>query len=148
MTIRVEIETTIDCPIDEVFDRLININDYSQWLPQDGIFRSTNQLSEGQIGLGTTYIDQTTVGTFQGEIIAFERPTTVVFCHRLHWLGMAVMETRPGYELQAIDGSTKLHHTAEGRLFGLFKLMHPRAASIARKERNRTVNALKQSLEA
>jgi hypothetical protein len=57
------------------------------------------------------------------------------------------METCPGYTLEAIEGGTKLHHVAEGRLFGLFKLMQPRVARIAREERTRTVDALKNSME-
>lgn len=147
MMIRFEIDTKIRCPQEVVFDHLTDINHYVQWLPQTGIFISTRQLSEGTPKLGTRYRDNTTMGTFQGEIIEFQRPTRVVFRHRLHWLGLPVMETRPGYTLESADGVTRVHHTAEGELFGLFKLLQPRAARIAQRERQRTVDALKMSLE-
>jgi uncharacterized protein YndB with AHSA1/START domain len=147
MSIHIEIETMIRCPIEEVFDRLIAIDDYSRWLPQEGVFISTHQRSDGPVNQGTTYTDRTTVGTFQGEVIAFQRPTKIVFRHTLRWWGIAVLESRPGYRLESIKGGTKLHHIADGRLFGLFKLMQPRVARIAREERERTVNALKTSLE-
>lgn len=148
MSFSLNIETTIDQPIDLVFDRLINISDYANWLPQAGIFVSTRQTSDDPVQVGTTYTDKTTVGTFHGEIIEFERPTSVVFQHRLRWLGIPVMETQPGYVLESQNGSTKLHHIAAGQLFGIFKLMRPKVARMARQERQRTVDALKKSLEA
>jgi len=147
MSMRVDVYVTIQCPIEEVFERLISISDYSEWLPQQGIFKSTRQTSGEPIGLGTTYTDETRLGTFHGEITEFERPTKVVFRHRLRWLGLPVIETSPGYALESVDGDTKLHHFGEGRLFGIFKFMRPRAASIARHERHRVVDALKKSME-
>lgn len=146
--LQLEIDEMIKCPIDQVFARLADISAYSQWLPPEGIFVSTRQLSQGPIGVGTTYRDRTTLGTFRGEVIEFQRPTKIVFKHRLHWLGIPVLETCPGYILEATEGGTKLHHTAKGRLFGIFRLIRPRANHIARKERKRTVAELKASLES
>lgn len=59
------------------------------------------------------------------------------------------MEGWPGYELEP-DGSraTRVRHVARGRLFGAFKLMQPLVRILARRERRRTVGALKASLES
>jgi hypothetical protein len=60
---------------------------------------------------------------------------------------MTVMEARPRYELVATHSGTEVHHRAEGELFGIFKVMKPAVAWMARGERRRTLCALKQSLE-
>jgi uncharacterized protein YndB with AHSA1/START domain len=146
--IRVEIDTTIKHPVEEVFERLANINEYSTWMPKSGIFIKSEQTSAGPLGKGTTYYDQGRMGTFQGEVSDFERPTKVAYRETLRWLGMRVMEARAVYQLKAIDGGTMVHHVAEGQLYGIFKLMQPMTVVIARGERNRTVNALKKSLES
>jgi hypothetical protein len=57
------------------------------------------------------------------------------------------MEARPAYELVSTQTGTEVRHTAEGRLFGIFGLMKPVEARVARGERKRTVEALKASLE-
>lgn len=147
MAIRVEIETTIKRPIEDVFERLVDISAYAQWLPQAGLFIKSSQCSEGPVTQGTPYIDETTVGTLRGEVIEFQRPARVVFRQTLRWFGLAVMESRPGYALEPVAEGTRLHHTAEARLYGIFKLLHPRVVRLARAERQRTVDALKRSLE-
>ena len=51
------------------------------------------------------------------------------------------------YELVSTRTGTEVHHTADGRLFGIFNVMQPVVAWIARGERGRTLHALKDSLE-
>jgi hypothetical protein len=57
------------------------------------------------------------------------------------------MEARPQYSLEADGDKTVVHHVAEGELFGIMRLMKPVAALLARSERARTVESLRQSLE-
>jgi hypothetical protein len=57
------------------------------------------------------------------------------------------MKAQPQYVLESINGGTKVHHVAEGQLYGMFKLMQAITAIIARGEK-RTVSALKKSLES
>lgn len=145
--LRVELNTVIARPIDEVFGRLTDISDYSRWMPQFGVFISSSQTSAGPVGVGTTYCDKGWMGTFLGEIEEFQEPTRVAFKETLRWLGVTVMEARPEYELVPTQAGTEVHHTAVGRLFGIFNVMQPVVAWMARGERKRTVRALKQSLE-
>jgi uncharacterized protein YndB with AHSA1/START domain len=146
--IRVEVETMIDRPIEEVFDRLVDIDGYSEWLPPSSVFLDSWQTSEGPVALGTTFIDKTRVGLYHGRVTAFRKPTQVNFRMRLRWLGLDVMESRPQYELEpANNGRTEISHVAEGKLYGLFKLLEPYVAIQARRERSRTVQKLKESLE-
>ena len=146
--IRVEVEKVIHRPIDEVFDRLVKISEYSKWLPKSRIFLDSIQTSKDPVGLGTTFFDITRIGKFQGEVTEFKRPTKVTFTMILRWFGMKVLESKPGYTLEAVEGGTKLHLLALGKLFGIFKLMQPYVALRAREERTRVVNVLKKSLES
>jgi uncharacterized protein YndB with AHSA1/START domain len=144
---RVELNTVVARPIEDVFGRLTDFSDYSRWMPKLGIFLRCAQTSEGPVGEGTTYYDRGLMGTFRGEIVEFRPPTRVAFRESLRWLGVEVMEARPSYELIATRTGTEVRHSAEGRLFGVFGLMEPVVARVARGERKRTVEALKASLE-
>jgi uncharacterized protein YndB with AHSA1/START domain len=145
--VRVELNTVIARPIEDVFDRLTDLSTYSQWMPKLDMFIRSDQTSEGPVGVGTTYYDKGWMGTFVGEIEEFHAPTTVAFREKLRWLGVTVMEARAKYELVSTRTGTEVHHTAEGRLFGIFNVMQPLLAWMARGERGRTVHALKDSLE-
>ncbi|MCF7804014.1 MAG: SRPBCC family protein [Candidatus Marinimicrobia bacterium] len=146
--IRVQYETIIDRSLTDVFDRLIDINGYPDWLPKSKVFLHCRKTSEGPIGKGTTFIDETRVGTYTGEVLEFERPTKITFRNELRWFGLRVMETYPAYELESVEDGTRVRHHAEGKMFGLFKLMQPYVAMRAKEERIRTVEMLKKSLEA
>ena len=145
--IRVELDTVIARPIDDVFRRLTNLSEYARWMPKLGVFIRSSQTSEGPVGVGTTYYDRGWMGTFVGEIVEFHVPTRVAFKEKLRWLGVTVMEARPEYELISTQTGTEVHHAAVGRLFGIFNAMQPVVAWMARGERKRTVHALKDSLE-
>ena len=146
-SLHVELDTFIARPIDDVFGRLTALSDYSQWMPGLGVFIRSGQTSNDPVGAGTTYYDRGWMGTFLGEIAEFQAPTRVAFTEKLQWLGVTVMEARPRYELVATPSGTEVHHTAEGTLFGIFNVLRPAVAWMARGERQRTLRALKDSLE-
>ncbi len=146
--IRVELDTVIKRHVEDVFERLVDISDYDKWMPRSGVFIRSRQTSEGPVTKGTTYDDKGRMGTWRGQVSDFERPTKVEFRETLRWLGMRVMEGRPRYQLEALDGGTRVHHVSEGQLYGIFRLARPMVSFIARGERRRTVNALKKSLES
>jgi hypothetical protein len=54
----------------------------------------------------------------------------------------------PEYLLEADHDRTIVHHSAEGELIGLMRLMKPVAALLARSERTRTITSLRRSLES
>jgi uncharacterized protein YndB with AHSA1/START domain len=146
--IRVEIDTKIHRPIGKVFERLVDIDSYSDWLPQSRVFLDCEQTSKGPVDVGTTFIDRTRIGTYKGQVTELQRPTRVSFRMRLRWFGVNVMESRPTYILEPVEDGTRVQHLAEGELYGLFRLLEPYVAIRARMERERTVDTLKRSLES
>lgn len=146
--IHVEYETVINRPIAEVFDKLVDIDSYPDWLPQSRVFLKCWKTSQGPVGRGTTFVDQSRIGRYHGVVTSFQRPTRVAFRMRLRWLGMDVMESRPGYVLQEVPGGTRVQHHAEGELFGLFRILEPYVEMRARQERIRTVDVLKETLQS
>lgn len=145
--VHVELDSMINRPPEDVFERLTNISDYARWMPRSGVFIKSEKTSAGPVEKGSTYYDKGRMGTFKGEVSDFSKPNRVAFRETLRWLGMRVMEARPGYVLKTVDGGTQVHHVSDGQFYGVFKLMQPMAAVIARGERKRVVNALKRSLE-
>ena len=113
-----------------------------------GLFRRSRQTSDGPLGLGTTYLDATRMGTFRGEVSEYEPPARIAFRETLRWFGSDLTEARPAYVLEADEGRTIVRHVAEGELFGIMRLMKPVASWLARSERSRTMKSLRRSLEA
>ena len=146
-TVRYESLTTIDRPISDVFARLADVDGYRTWMPHTGLFRRSGRTSDGPVGLGTSYVDATRMGTFHGEVSDYDPPTRIGFRETLRMFGSDMMEARPEYVLEADRDRTVVHHVAEGELFGMMRLMKPVAALLARGERSRTVEALRRSLE-
>jgi uncharacterized protein YndB with AHSA1/START domain len=146
--VRVEIDEVIARPIEQVFERATDLSQYADWMPHTGVFRKCSDISEGPVRLGTTYLDQGRMGSFRGEISEFERPSRVVYKETLRWFGTPVVVGRIEYEFSPDPRGTAVHHVAESELHGIFRLMRPMVAVIGRGERQRTVTALKRSLES
>lgn len=146
--IHVEIDVSIRRPMDEVFERITNIAGYNYWMPRGGLFRESRQTSDGPAVRGTTFVDTIRHGRADGEIVDLEKPSRVEFRQTVRVLGVNVLESRPAYTLEEREGVTRVHHVAEGRGIGVFKLLEPVFRQVARAERTRTVKALKRSLES
>lgn len=145
--IRVELTTVIARPIEDVFAQLIDLPGYSRWMPRLDLFRRSDVTSDGPMGAGTLYYDKTWMGIYRGEVVEFRAPTTLVFRETLRWLGRRVAEARPAYRLVSTEAGTEVHHVGEGEFYGIFRLMTPIGAWIARGERRRTMRALRRALE-
>lgn len=146
--IEFELVRTVDAPVGEVFDRLADIGGYGDWMPKRGsLLRHTQQTSPGPVGLGTTYVDEMSVETSPGEVVEFERPTTLVF----HWWdassrGKVKVEGWPGYRLEASGPrTTVVHHHARMAAYGMQRLAMPLYRRLALRERTVVIEALQAS---
>jgi uncharacterized protein YndB with AHSA1/START domain len=146
--VRVEIDGVIARPIEQVFERATDLSQYADWMPHNGVFKTCSDVSEGPVQLGTTYLDRGRMGNFRGEVSAFERPSRVAYTETLHWFGAPVVVARMEYAFSPDARGTAVHHVAESELHGIFRLMRPMVVVIGRGERQRTVTALKRSLES
>lgn len=145
--VRLETHTSIDRSIEDVFARLADLDGYGAWMHRAGLFVSCRKTSAGPVRDGTSYVDRTRMGTFDGEVIAFQAPTRLSFVETLTMFGRDLMQARPAYTLEADGDRTTVHHVAEGELFGWMWVIKPMAGMMASWERGRTVASLKRSLE-
>lgn len=143
--VRVERQVTIARAITDVFDRLADLGAYSDWMPRTGLFGSCQPTDDGAT---PSYRDSSRIGPWRGDIVVLDRPTRIAFRQTLRWFGRDVMEARPTYLLESDRGATTVLHVAEGELFGMFRVLKPVTALLAKRERRLTVEALRSSLES
>lgn len=104
----------------------------------------------GEPRLGTTYVDETSLGPTPGEIAEFEPPHTLVY----HWwdrskAGKLKLEGWPAYSLSTDSpGTTIVHLHARMHAHGLYRLATPVLRRLALKERTTTIDALAASFES
>ena len=146
--VRFESRTVIQRPVSEVFERLADLPGYGGWMHRSGLFRGCSLTSELPIRQGTTYVDSTWMGPFEGEVTEFVPPTRIAFQETLRWFGSPITQARPEYSLEGDDSATIVHHVAVGELYRWMRFMKPAAAWMANRERSRTMNSLKRSLES
>ena len=146
--VRFEARMVIHHPADVVFDRLADLPDYRRWMHRTGLFRRCGLTSEAPVRQGTTYSDATWMGTYQGEVTEFVRPSRIAFSEGLHWFGSGTAQARAEYTLEGDDNETVVHHVAVGELHGWMRVMKPAAALMAKSERSRTLSSLRRSLES
>lgn len=147
-TVRFESRIVIGRSVDVVFERLADLPGYERWMHRTGLFRSCRLTSDIPARRGTTYVDSTRMGTFEGEVTEFEPPTRIAFTETLRWFGTPLTQARPGYVLEGDENHTVVHHVAVGTLYGAMRFMRPAAAWLANRERTRTLGSLKRSLES
>jgi uncharacterized protein YndB with AHSA1/START domain len=143
-----ESQIVIRRSVADTFERLANVSEYGGWMHRNGLFRRCRLTSDAPVRAGTTYVDATWMGTFEGEVTEFEPSTRLAFRETLRLFGITLMQARPAYLLEGDDTSTTVHHVAAGSLYGVMRLMKPVAAWMAKGERTRTLRSLQRSLES
>ena len=146
--VRFESQAVIQRPVGDVFERLADLPGYDGWMHRTGLFRECRLTSEPPIRQGTTYVDSTRMGRFDGEVVEFVPPTRIAFRETLRWFGSPVTQARPEYSLEGDSSTTIVHHVAVGELYGWMRLMKPAAAWMAKRERSSTLDSLKRSFES
>lgn len=146
--IEFELQQVVNAPAAKVFERLADIDGHNDWMPRKGSIRKTStQTSPGPAGVGTTYVDRTSLGDTPGEIEVFEPARRLVY----HWWdpargGSLKYEGWPGYTLQEQpDGSTLVRHDARIQTYGIWSAAVPMFRVLAKRERSVTLRALASS---
>jgi uncharacterized protein YndB with AHSA1/START domain len=77
--IELSFEADIQASAERVFSLLADLRHYAEWLPGSSAFHGTTEISEGPIGVGTTYVERSPVGVRHGVVTALVRPTRLDF---------------------------------------------------------------------
>jgi uncharacterized protein YndB with AHSA1/START domain len=76
---KVSIATDINAPAAKVFDVVVDLQSYAEWLPDSGSFHGTTSVSEFPVKQGTTYIESSPSGIRRGKVLEFDRPSRALF---------------------------------------------------------------------
>ena len=74
-----ESQVVIQRSIADTFERLADLPAYGVWMHRNGLFRRCRLTSDAPVRAGTTYVDATWMGTFEGEVTEFEPSAVAAF---------------------------------------------------------------------
>lgn len=74
----------INGPPTEVFSVLCDLRGYSTWLPQNGNYKGTVEVSDGPVKTGTKYMEYAPNGTRHGEVLGLDETAGHVIFHQPH----------------------------------------------------------------
>ena len=145
----IRVETDIAGSAEEIFDLIVDLRGYARWLPTSKAFPGTTEISEGPVGVGTTYVESSADGTRRGTVTTFVRPTAVAFHQpmtmRPRLLG--TVDITVTYALTQTGATTHVLRVVELTLPLPMKLFRPVVMRAFRQEIERTVAALKAYVE-
>jgi hypothetical protein len=72
-------EAHILCPVEKLFDLIIDFRGQDRWLPGSSAFHGTTEISSNPVSLGTTYREPGPFGVRHGVVTEFERPLNLTF---------------------------------------------------------------------
>jgi uncharacterized protein YndB with AHSA1/START domain len=79
VVIELSFEADIAASAERVFSLLADLRNYGQWLPASSAFYGTTEISDGPIGVGTSYVERSPVGVRHGVVTALLRPIRLDF---------------------------------------------------------------------
>ena len=146
----IRVETDIAGSAEAIFDIIVDLRGYDRWLPPSKAFPGTTEISDGPIGVGTTYVESSADGIRRGTVTAFDRPTRVAFHQPMSMKPRALGTVDIGvtYTLTPAGASTHVVRVVELALPLALKPAKPIVLRAFRREIERTVAALKAYVES
>jgi len=138
------IDLEIARPPDTVFESLTRLGSMRARIGSSTTYRGTVDVSDDPVRVGSTYVDRTPVGRFEGQVLELEADRRVVFRQATPHGDLAV---RIIYELAPGAVGTRLVRTGEITTRGWLAAVHPIVVWATRAENQRTMQGLKASLE-
>ncbi len=135
----------VTSPIERVFELLADLPNYPQWLPPSSLY-ATTEVSETPIRLGTTYVDRSQQGPLHGRVTEYQPPHVLGF-HQETGFALGRLTIDIHYQLEAVEGATRVHRTTAPQMSGLLALLRPMVIRSIRHENLRTLARMKQYLE-
>jgi uncharacterized protein YndB with AHSA1/START domain len=145
--LRFEIE--IAAPAETVFDLIADLRGYDRWLPRSKDFPGTTEISDGPVGVGTTYVEDASTGVRRGRITEFERPRRIVFDQPMSLKPrfMGVIRIVASYDLDPRGDSVHLRRVVTLDFPLAIKPAQPLVVPRFRRENERTLAALTEFAE-
>jgi uncharacterized protein YndB with AHSA1/START domain len=143
-------ETDINASADRVFSVLADLRDYDRWLPRSTAFNGTTTISEGPIGVGTAYVEPSMLGTRNGTVTEYVRPTRLDFEQpmSLKPRALGVVGIRLSHTITAGPGSVHLVRVLQLSPRGLVKYAMPLVVPAFKAENERMMRTLKAYAES
>jgi uncharacterized protein YndB with AHSA1/START domain len=133
----------------KVFSILAELRDYGRWLPSSSAFRGTHFISEGPIGVGTTYVEPGPLGVRHGKVTEFVPPTRLCFEQpmTLRPRAMGVLGIRLSHTLTPSGDTVRLCRELELEPDGPVKFLMALVVPAFRAENARMMKKLKAYAE-
>ena len=140
-------ETTVHDSAERVFARLADLRSYHEWLPEEGAYHGTSEISPGPIAPGTTYVETDPMGVRHGQVTALEQPTHLAFSQPMTMRPAALgsIGIEAGYEISAHGEHVHVRRSVEFTPAGPVRLVWPIVRRMFVKENERIMDALSRS---
>ena len=134
-TSTVTLDVDIARPPSAVFDALTRLGRLRGRIESSSTYRGTVDVSDDPVRVGSTYVDRTPIGRLQGEVLALEENSRVVFRQAT---ARGDLDVRITYDLEPMPTGTRLVRTGEITTRGWLALVHPIVVWTTSAENRRT----------
>jgi carbon monoxide dehydrogenase subunit G len=140
--INVQVSIVINRPLKEVFSFLSNLENNMKW--RSGMIKA-EKISEGSIGVGTTY---RMINNFFGRRVEGEAVVTEYELNRKYaTMNKSGLPVKTQRMFESVEGGTRVTFSVETELGGIFKLVEPLMASIGKRRLGADAAAVKKLIE-
>ncbi len=144
---QIDTEIRIHGSSQDVFDVLLALDRYGEWLPASDVHKGIEVEGAGPVGVGTTYVDRQAGGAhMSGHVRICDPPNSVGFTQTVR-LPFGLFEARVDFEITSDGESTTVVRHQVASLPWLLRPLQPIARLKGRSESERVLRALKRHVE-
>lgn len=144
MPIQLPCDADIRCSSETIFDLIVDLRGQERWLGMSSAFRGTQEISSGPVVLGTTYREPGPFGVRHGEVVEFQRPTSVAFHQPMTGrFNTGTIDVLMRYTLTPAGDSTHVRRVVTLEVPRSLRLLRPVLVRAFGHESRRTLLALK-----
>jgi uncharacterized protein YndB with AHSA1/START domain len=137
-------DADVHCPVERVFDTILDFEGQERWLAKSSAFRGTTAVSSNPVVLGTTYREPGPLGVRHGTVSELERPTSIAFHQPLTLkLGLGTIDVVVRVTLTPLGRSTHVQRRVTFDIPRSLRLFQPLIVLGFRRENARALRALK-----
>ena len=141
--INVQVSVVINRPLEEVFVFLSNLENNLKW--RSGMIKA-EKISEGPIGVGTTY---RMINNFFGRQIEGEAVVTEYELNRKYaTMNKSGLPIKTQRMFEPVEGGTRVTFSVETEVGGFFKLVEPLMARIGKRRLEADAVMVKELIES